>query len=245
MKRFGLVGFQLGHSFSKKYFTDKFSREGLADYSYENFELKDISEFQSLIQNNPGICGLNVTIPFKEEVLKFLHEKSDTVKACRACNCIRIIDGKLTGHNTDVIGFSKAVSEKLLPADKKALVLGTGGGSKAVKYALSKLGIDVTLVSRSPVTTGAITYSDLSAHVMGAHTLIVNTTPVGTFPNINETPPLPFEYITPSHFLFDLVYNPPKTQFLDMGESRGARTENGLLMLEFQAEESWRIWNEN
>lgn len=243
MKRYGLVGYQLGYSFSKKFFTDKFSREGLHDFSYENFELKDISEFPSLIQDNPNLAGLNITIPYKEDVVQFLHEESDTVKECKACNCIKIEDGKLIGYNTDVYGFTKAFSSKLKPSQKKALILGTGGASKAIKFSLEKLNIDYLLVSRTRSEKGVINYDDIDEKIIDEYRIIINTTPVGTFPDVDNSPVLPYQFLTAEHYLFDLVYNPEKTRFMQLGEEQGATIQNGFTMLELQAEESWRIWN--
>ncbi|MEO5648025.1 MAG: shikimate dehydrogenase [Chitinophagaceae bacterium] len=245
IKRFGLIGFPLSHSFSKKYFTAKFLREGLDDYSYENFELEKISEFPSLLQDNPGIRGLNITIPYKEEVIRFLDEESGIVKTCKACNCIKISDGKLIGYNTDVYGFTTALSSYSLASHHKALVLGTGGASKAVKFSLDQLGIKYMMVSRSPSGPGAIDYSSITKALLEEYTLIINTTPLGTHPLSSEFPQIPYEFITARHYLFDLVYNPGKTKYLEFGEARGATIQNGLQMLELQAEESWRIWLED
>lgn len=242
MKHYGLLGRTLTHSFSKSYFAEKFKKLGIADAFYQNFEIKSIDEFPLLLSAHPGLRGLNVTIPYKEEVLPFLTEKNDVVEAIGACNTIRIDGGKLGGFNTDVTGFRKALEPGLKPHHKKALVLGTGGASKAVCYVLDQLSIEYDLVSRRK-GEGQCGYEDLGEELLSTHHLIVNTTPLGTYPNSNEDPPVPYEFITPQHFLFDLVYNPPKTKFLAEGEKRGAQISNGYAMLVEQAEESWRIWN--
>lgn len=245
MKQFGLIGFPLSHSFSKKYFTEKFLKEGLGDFFYELFPIESIDELAALLQQNPQLCGINVTIPYKEKVLPFLYEVNDAVKNIGACNCIKIKNGKLYGFNTDAFGFETALKKKLQPHHTKALVLGTGGAAKAVCYTLQKLHINYLLVSRQAQTkTDHINYKDLNKVVVDEYTLIVNTSPVGTHPAVDECPDIPYEFITNKHYLFDLVYNPAKTLFLQKGEALGAAIENGYEMLELQAEESWRIWND-
>jgi len=242
MKRYGLLGRTLTHSFSKNYFAKKFAEEGISDTVYENFELKTIAEFPLLLSEHPDLKGLNVTIPYKEEVLQFLTDKNDVVEAIGACNTIKIEGENLTGYNTDVIGFRRSLKPQLKPHHKKALVLGTGGASKAIWYVLNELGIEPQLVSRHK-QEGQCGYEDLGEEVLSTHHLIINTTPLGMYPNINADPPIPYEFITPQHFLFDLIYNPPKTKFLAQGEKRGAQICNGQQMLIEQAEASWRIWN--
>jgi shikimate dehydrogenase len=242
MKWYGLLGKTLKHSFSKAYFTDKFNALGITDCKYENFELASIDELPELLRDNPSIKGLNVTIPYKEEVLPFLDEKNDIVKEVNACNCIKISDGKLSGYNTDVTGFQQSLEQVLEPQHTHALILGTGGSSKAVRYALKVLGIRYQNVSRTKSTT-SITYDELNEEILNSHQLIINTSPIGMFPNVEETPSIPFELITPKHLLFDLIYNPAKTLFLKKGEERGAKISNGAEMLILQAEESWKIWN--
>ncbi|GAA4731470.1 shikimate dehydrogenase family protein [Flavisolibacter ginsenosidimutans] len=241
MKRYGLLGRTLTHSFSKSYFAKKFAEEGISDAVYENFELKTVEEFPLLLSERPDLKGLNVTIPYKEEVLQFLTDKNDVVEAIGACNTIKIEGENLTGYNTDVIGFRKSLEPQLRPHHKKALVLGTGGASKAIWYVLNELGIEPQLVSRHK-QEGQCGYEDLGEEVLSTHHLIINTTPLGMYPNINADPPIPYEFITPQHFLFDLIYNPPKTKFLAEGEKRGAQICNGQQMLIEQAEASWRIW---
>jgi len=242
MRSFGLIGYPLSHSFSKKYFTEKFEKEGLQDIAYENFPISDIIELNKIIDLQ-GLQGLNVTIPYKELVLPFLHHSSDIVKKIKACNCIKIISGELYGFNTDVFGFEKSLIDKLIsPVHTDALVLGTGGSSKAVKYVLQKLGINFTVVSRKPAA-GCFSYEQLTKEIMLKNKLIINTTPLGMYPNIVEAPPIPYEFLTQEHFLFDLIYNPEKTFFLKKGEEIGAQIQNGNDMLVLQAIKSWEIWN--
>jgi shikimate dehydrogenase len=233
----------LTHSFSKDYFAEKFKREAIEDCRYENFQLAKITELSKIIKDHSDLEGLNVTIPYKESVLSYLDEKHELVQETAACNCIKLVDGKLTGFNTDVIGFETSLLAKLQPHHKNALILGTGGAAKAVEFVLKKNKIPFTYVSRKE-SKDNITYQQLSPTVLQENKLIINTTPVGMYPNVNELLPLPFEAITPEHFLFDLVYNPPKTLFLKKGEEKGASLQNGYEMLVCQAEESWKIWNQ-
>jgi shikimate dehydrogenase len=250
MRKYGLIGYPLTHSFSQRYFTDKFMNEGVADCAYVNFPIESISALRGLL-SDPLLRGLNVTIPYKEQVLPFLDVEHDVVQKIRACNCIRIgEDGRLFGYNTDVVGFESSLRKKLAPHHRRALVLGTGGASKAVEYVLQKLGIGYEMVSRSAGTDKSpmadktpILYQQVDADLVASHTLIINTTPLGMHPHTEECPSLPFEAITPHHYLFDLIYNPARTLFLRKGEERGAVVENGHDMLILQAEESWRIWN--
>lgn len=241
MKLYGLIGYPLGHSFSKKYFTEKFEQEQL-DCRFENFPIEQIELLPGIIADNPKLLGLCVTIPYKEKIIPYLHEASAEVKAIKACNSVFIRHGVLTGYNTDTIGFEESLLKQLQPRHKKALVLGTGGAAKAVMYVLEKLGIEAQLVSRT-ATTGTITYEAVTAEVISNHLLIVNASPAGTFPKSDTYPLIPYEYITPDHFLFDLVYNPAKTIFLQWAEEKGAAIQNGYDMLVGQAEASWRIWN--
>jgi len=242
MRLFGLIGYPLTHSFSKDYFAQKFKKERIEGCQYENFQLADISELPKIFKNHPTLEGLNITIPYKESVLSFLDEKTELVRETGACNCIKVTNGKLIGFNTDVIGFEKSLLGKLQPGHKNALILGTGGAAKAVEFVLRKNQIDFRYVSRKLVQNH-LTYDQLSPAVMEKNKLIINTTPVGMYPRVDEVLPIPFESITPDHFLFDLIYNPPKTLFLSKGEERGAILQNGYEMLVCQAEESWRIWN--
>lgn len=241
MKRYGLIGYPLSHSFSQRYFTEKFLKEQISGSVYENYPISTIDEFPSLIQQHPDLCGLNVTIPYKEKVIPFLTHQSEVVRAIGACNCIKIREGVLTGYNTDVTGFELSMQPHLQPHHTKALVLGTGGAAKAVHYVLHKLGIEFLEVSRTPSSPRQIAYSEVNVQ---DYLLIINTSPVGMYPKVDECPPLPYHLLTPRHYLYDLVYNPAKTLFLQKGEERGATIENGKDMLVIQAEESWRIWNE-
>ncbi len=219
-----------------------FKREATKDCRYENFQLATITELPKTIEDHPDLEGLNVTIPYKESVLSFLDEKNELVVETGACNCIKIVNGKLVGFNTDVMGFEKSLLPKLQSEHNNALILGTGGAAKAVEFVLKKNQIHYTYVSRRR-SQNNITYEQLTPSVLDKNKLIINTTPVGMYPKVKEILPLPFEAITPKHFLFDLIYNPPKTLFLRKGEERGATIQNGYEMLVCQAEESWKIWN--
>ncbi|HTN09022.1 shikimate dehydrogenase [Agriterribacter sp.] len=242
MKLYGLIGYPLGHSFSKQYFTQKFEKEQL-NCRFENFAIENIALFPAVLQNNPSLLGLCVTIPYKEKVIPFLHKLSPGVQQIGACNSIRISNGKLTGFNTDAMGFKQSLLRQLQPYHTKALILGTGGASKAVEYVLQQLGIAYTLVSRS-AREHAISYNMLNAEMIKSNLLIINASPVGTFPDVNQCPDIPYEGIGERHFLFDLIYNPQKTLFLEKGAERGAAVQNGHDMLIAQAEASWELWNE-
>jgi shikimate dehydrogenase len=241
MKKYGLIGFPLSHSFSKKYFSEKFINENIQGVEYNSYPLEDITALSALLSSEPMLAGINVTIPYKEKVIPFLDELSDEVKEIGACNCISIKESKLKGYNTDVIGFEKSLLKKLKPHHQKALVLGTGGAAKAVYYILRKNQIPFLKVSR---TNGQnqLTYESLTKEIIESHQLIVNTTPLGMYPEVNSFPSIPYEYLGDQHYLFDLVYNPVKTIFLSRGEERGAAIENGADMLVDQAEASWDIW---
>jgi len=243
MRRFGLIGRTLKHSFSKNYFSQKFERDKITDCTYENFELASIKEFPSLLSASPELSGLNITIPYKEEVLAFLDHKNKIVEEIGACNCIKIEKGELHGYNTDAIAFQKSLERLLKPHHRCALVLGSGGASKAVQYALNEMQIDFVVVSRNK-KTNQLGYEDVGNDQMKGHQIIINTTPLGMYPNVDQDPPIPYEAITSQHLLYDLTYNPEKTKFLRRGEERGATIINGHEMLVAQAEESWRIWNE-
>jgi shikimate dehydrogenase len=243
VRKYGLIGYPLTHSFSQKYFTEKFQREGVAGCSYENFSLATIGGLLPVLED-PELCGLNVTIPYKEQVIPFLHVSNEVVGEIGACNCIRIRDGKLYGYNTDTVGFEQSVIKKLQPWHSHALILGTGGAAKAVEYVLRKLGLTYLYVSRKPrAGTEDLSYEQVDAGLLNTYKLIINTTPLGMYPNVEEAPPLPYPELGPRHYLYDLVYNPAMTLFLRRGEERGAAVENGYEMLMIQAEESWRIWN--
>ncbi len=242
MRRFGLIGYPLSHSFSKKYFTEKFERESLPEHQYDLFPIETIEGLKNVLDQHPDLVGLNVTIPYKEKVIAYLDTCNEVVQEIGACNCIRIVDGKLSGYNTDVLGFLQTWERKLKPHHKKALVLGTGGAAKAVHYACKQKGINYLEVSRAP-RPNCITYADLDSALMKEYTVIINTTPVGMYPNIDQSPDIPYDCIGADHYLYDLVYNPIETQFLQEGIKRGAATENGAEMLVIQAEASFAIWN--
>ena len=242
MRLFGLIGYPLGHSFSKNYFTKKFEEGGIADCRYELFPITSISDLPGLLQANPNLEGLNITIPYKKDVLSYLAENR-LPAGLAACNCISIRDARLTGYNTDVVGFEKSLLAQWKPHHNKSLVLGAGGASAAVVFVLKKLGIIYKVVGRNNKPGIDLTYNALNADLVKDHPLIINTTPLGTYPNVEECPLLPYEAITDQHYLFDLVYNPAQTLFLQKGEDQGAIIQNGYDMLVYQAEEAWRIWN--
>ena len=246
MDKYGLIGFPLTHSFSKGFFNNKFESEKL-DAEYINFEIPSISEFKVLIAANKNLRGLNVTIPYKEQVIKYLDELSDAVKEIGAVNVIKFIQTKnglkLKGYNSDVIGFTDSIEPLLNNRHKKALILGTGGAAKAVAYALKKLDIVPVYVSRKP-KKGQFTYANLTNEIMQEHTIIINATPIGMYPNVDEAPDIPYEFITTDHLLYDLLYNPNVTKFLQLGKDKGAAVKNGLEMLLLQAFASWQIWEE-
>jgi len=243
MRRYGLIGRPLGHSFSARYFAEKFCREGIAGCSYALYELPSIEALPALLAAQPELLGFNVTIPYKRAVIDYLDDVSEEAARIGAVNCVRRDGGRLTGYNTDIEGIRLSL-EKLLEGcrPERALVLGTGGASQAVQYALAEAGIPFAVVSREP-KRGDLCYGDLAPQVVAAHRLIVNATPVGCYPHVAQVPQLPYEALTPEHRLFDLVYNPERTQFLARAQQRGARTLNGRPMLVAQAEASWRIWN--
>ena len=243
MRLFGLIGHPLTHSFSEKYFTEKFEREGLADCKYLLFPMRSIQELTGILQRNPGLEGLNVTIPFKQQVISYLDTRAGIPEALNACNCIQIRKGLRNGFNTDHTAFKKSLAPLLRPVHNRALILGNGGAAAAVRFALSDLGIEYDIVSRSLHNGSAFTYDQLNENVMKDHLLIVNTTPLGMFPKTDICPDIPYRLLTKEHLLYDLVYNPAKTLFLQKGEERGAAIKNGEEMLMLQAEESWRIWN--
>lgn len=248
MNRYGLIGFPLTHSFSKKYFTEKFAAEGIPDSQYDLFELASIEQFPDVLAQTDGLRGLNVTIPHKQAVLPFLDEL-DPQSAGRigAVNTIKITaDGRKIGYNTDYYGFRQSLerwlaARSVAPASLSALVLGNGGAAKAVTTALTDLRVAYRLVSRR-ATGPDFTYEQLTAEVLQHHRLVINTSPVGTYPHVDEAPALPYDALTPQHLLYDLVYNPAETLFLQQGAAAGAATHNGLPMLHLQAEKAWEIW---
>lgn len=247
MKQFGLIGFPLSHSFSKKYYIEKFEREGITGVEYELFPIASIDQFPHLIETHPALAGVNVTIPHKISVMQYLDHLSDEARAIDAVNCIQIqrqpgATPILTGYNTDVYGFEQSLKPLLRNHHSQALVLGNGGAAKAVFYALTRLGITYKVVSRTP-GAGQWGYDGLTPDIMDTHTLVINTTPLGTHPNVSECPDIPYTMLSDRHLLYDLVYNPAVTEFLRRGQNQGATTKNGLEMLELQAERNWEIWN--
>lgn len=264
VRLFGLIGFPLAHSFSEQYFTEKFQREGIKDAMYRKFPITDINLLPDLIKCHPNLKGFNVTIPYKETIIPLLDELDETAKQVGAVNCV-VVSGlgpathrvgnptpQLTGYNTDVYGFRQSIKPFLASHHERALILGTGGASKAVEYVLRSIGVECVFVSRSDFGSAQsdtapkrtiLRYSDLNEHVIAMCKLIVNCSPVGTFPNVNDAPAIPYEYITSDHFLYDLVYNPAETEFLRRGKERGAMIQNGYDMLKMQAEKAWTIFN--
>jgi shikimate dehydrogenase len=241
-KKFGLIGKDISYSFSKKYFTEKFSKELFDDCTYENFDIPTIEEFPNVLKENPDFKGLNVTIPYKEAIIPFLDTMSDKAFRIGAVNVIRFTKkGNLKGYNSDWYGFKKSLEPLLQPHHKKALILGTGGASKAVAFALDKLGIFYTFVSRE-ATENAIDYNRINTTTFDNFQIIINCTPLGTSPNTKEFPPIPYEFFTEKHIAFDLIYNPEETQFLKKAKKKGATIKNGHEMLVFQAEKAWTIW---
>jgi shikimate dehydrogenase len=241
---FGLLGKDIDYSFSRAYFSKKFAAENLEDRAYVNFDLNTINDFPNLLKTHPNLKGLNVTIPYKEVILPFLDKIDKKALKIGAVNTIKFTKkGRLKGYNTDWIGFKKALQPHLKPTHTQALILGTGGASKAIAYALKKLGIGYKFVSRTSEKKNSLTYAMLSEKILKKHTLIINSTPLGTFPDTGAKPEIPYNFITPSHLLFDLIYNPEETTFLKLGKAQGATVLNGLPMLEFQAEYAWAIWN--
>ncbi|MDV7187176.1 shikimate dehydrogenase [Lutibacter sp. TH_r2] len=242
--KFGLLGKDISYSFSRKYFSEKFEKLGLTNLKYVNFDIPEIEEFPFLYyQQEEDFGGINVTIPYKQAVMRYMDEIDEDAEKIGAVNTIKFTDNyKLIGYNTDFYGFKNSIKPLLKPHHTKALILGTGGASKAIAYAFSKLNIEVKFVSRR-LGDNNFLYSVLNEEILKEYTVIVNCSPVGTFPNTTEAPDIPYKFITQKHLLYDLIYNPEKTQFLLEGEKNGAQIKNGLEMLELQAEKSWEIWN--
>lgn len=241
---YGLIGRTLGHSFSAGYFARKFAADAsLSDCEYRNFELATIDCLPQMLAENPDLCGFNVTIPYKREIFPYLDEISAEAREIGAVNCIKIVDGRLCGYNTDVDGIRATLDLLIGGARPATLLLGTGGASQAVQYVLAERGVEYAIVSRDPMR-GNMTYDQIDERVMSEVGLVINATPVGTFPNVDEALEIPYELLGEGDALFDLVYNPPVTRFLALGAERGAQTVNGQLMLERQAERAWAIWNE-
>ena len=244
MRLYGLIGYPLEHSFSERYFTEKFIQEGLLDCSFKAFPIPAIQQFPDLLKANPSLRGLSVTIPYKEQVLQYVNQLSTEVKLIGATNSLRISNNILIAYNTDITGFEKSFIQFLKPHHTKALVLGIGGASKAVQFVLNKLNIDFLLVSRGEsLKNNMISYSMLSENIMNEYSVIINCTPSGMWPEVNNCPDIPYNIVTPGHYFFDLIYTPSKTLFLSKAEERGATIKNGYDMLIIQAEESWELWN--
>ena len=258
MKTYGIIGYPLSHSFSQKYFNEKFIKLGLKDCEYKVFPIEAISSFPELLKNDPGLIGLSVTIPHKQNVIPYLSGLDLTAKEVGAVNCIRIspntklLAPNSTGFNTDVFGFRQAIKPFLESHHNRALILGTGGASKAVAFVLKDIGIDFHFVTRDqpsakshqPVKSeNFLNYSQLNKNTIDAFKFIINCSPVGRYPDLNPAPAIPYEYLTPQHFCFDLIYNPAETLFLKKAKEKGALTQNGLTMLHQQAEKAWEIWN--
>lgn len=246
MQKYGLIGFPLGHSFSKTYFNQKFEAEKI-DAEYLNFEIPTIKELKNVLKENPELRGLNVTIPYKEQVIPYLDDLDEDARLIGAVNVIKFTKGlfgktKLKGYNSDIIGFKQSIEPLLTESHRKALILGTGGASKAVFQGLKQLGVGSTLVSRKPKEF-CITYEEITPKTMEQYTVIVNTTPLGMFPNVNACPNIPYDLLTPNHLLYDLLYNPDETLFMKKGKEKGATVKNGLEMLLLQAFAAWEIWH--
>ncbi|ATA69204.1 shikimate dehydrogenase [Capnocytophaga cynodegmi] len=244
MKRlFALVGKNISYSFSRAYFTEKFEKVHISDAEYVNFDLNSVDELPQKLQENPNIQGMNVTIPYKKEIIPMLAKLDPIAEEIGAVNTIKVTQEGLIGYNTDYFGFGESLKPFLEEHHTKALILGTGGASNAVAYALKKLGISFRFVSRTP-KMGQFSYSDLSSQIINKYKIIINCTPLGTFPNVEDFPPIPYQFLTSEHLLYDLIYNPEKTTFLQKGEKKKAIIINGRKMLELQAEKAWEIWNE-
>ncbi|NGM62335.1 shikimate dehydrogenase [Sphingobacterium sp. SGG-5] len=246
MRKLGLLGYPLGHSFSKKYYLDKFRKEEIRDIDYDLYAIADVRDFKHLYTDDERFYGFNVTIPHKQAIMPFLDELSAEAEAIQAVNCITVArrNGKpyLKGYNTDTVGFEESLKPLLKPQHHKALVFGNGGAAKAVFYVLQKLNIPYLVVSRTK-EKGDLTYSELGGDVLREHQILINCSPVGTFPKVDEAPDIPYDFIGADHLLYDLIYNPEETLFLRRGRERGATTKNGFEMLVIQAEKNWEIWN--
>ena len=247
MQKYGLIGYPLKHSFSIGYFNEKFEAENI-DAEYVNFEIPDIRDFMEVVEENPNLCGLNVTIPYKEQVIPYLDELDKDAAKIGAVNVIKIIRQpkgkvKLVGYNSDIIGFTRSIEPLLKTHHEKALILGTGGAAKAVYHGLENLGLKATYVSRTKKSDEVLTYRELTPEIMHEYTVLVNSTPVGMYPKVDFCPDIPYDLLTPNHLLYDLLYNPNETLFMKKGMEQGATVKNGLEMLLLQAFVSWEIWN--
>lgn len=246
MKIYGLIGYPLSHSFSQLYFNQKIQKENILDCRFDLFPIEQVEQFPLLLRELPDIRGLAVTIPYKEQIIPFLSELDSNAKEIKAVNCIAITKEGLKGFNTDIIGFEKSISPLIQPHHKKALIMGSGGSSKAVAFFLKKAEIDFLIVSRNKSTlSNYITYGDIDEDLMLEYNLVVNCSPIGQFPDVDKHPHIPYQFVTPQHLFFDLIYNPVKSNFLKMAELKGAIIKNGREMLEIQAEENWKLWNQN
>jgi shikimate dehydrogenase len=249
MKTYGLIGYRLGYSFSKGFFQKKFETEGLNDREYLNFELDRIDDFPDIFKQNDQIAGLNCTIPYKQAIIPFLDEVDEQAAEVGAVNTIRISRSnnqiKLKGYNTDCYGFEHSILPMLKDKHRKALILGTGGASKAIKYVLNQKNIEyISATTKDQLGDSELSYHQIDEPILKEHLIIINATPLGTYPNVDNCPAIPYEFLTPDHILYDLVYNPEETMFMKKGKAKGAATKNGLEMLHLQAEKAWEIWNE-
>ncbi|RKD90545.1 shikimate dehydrogenase family protein [Mangrovibacterium diazotrophicum] len=248
MKTYGLIGYRLGYSFSKGFFTEKFEKENLQEHEYVNFELDTIDEFPGIFEKNDHIAGLNCTIPYKQQIMPFLDEIDEEAATVGAINTVKIIRSeagvKLKGFNTDIYGFENSLKPMLSEKHKKALILGTGGASKAIKYILKKLGLSYVSASiEETLNEGEIRYEEINEDLLKEYLVVINATPLGTFPKVENCANIPYEFLTSDHVLFDLVYNPEETLFMKKGKAQGAAVKNGLEMLHLQAIKAWEIWN--
>lgn len=244
MRKFGLLGKDIDYSFSKTFFTDYFKKNNIKA-EYINFDEAEIPKLSSLTSTHSNLEGFNVTTPYKEAIIPFLDELDETAKRIKAVNTVKFENGKSVGYNTDAYGFIRSIFPLIENHHEQALILGTGGAAKAIASALKSMSIATTFVSRNPKNAGEIAYTDLTEELLNKHFLIINCTPIGTSPNEEKCPDIPYVYLTKKHFLYDLVYNPPLTKFLALGKQKGAKLSNGLKMLEYQALKAWYIWNEN
>ncbi len=247
IKKLGLIGYPLTHSFSARYFADKFEREGIIGFSYGNFEIPKIEDFPEILKNNPDVIGFNVTIPYKEQIIPYLDELDEEAQEIGAVNTIKVLRTesgiKLKGYNTDIYGFRETLKPLLKMHHYKALILGTGGAAKAVEYVLRKIGLSVLYISRNPKSESERSYEDLNQFAVQDFPVIVNSTPIGMHPQIDNCPSIPYEHLNSNNLLYDLIYNPDQTLFMKKGAEQGAITQNGLGMLKLQAEKAWEIWN--
>lgn len=242
-RKFGLLGKNISYSFSRGYFTEKFDALGLEDHSYVNFDVPQIEDIQTIVNNTEDLVGFNITIPYKEAIFPYLSEVDPKAKAIGAINVVKVLENGLKGYNTDVIGFERSIAPHLKKQHQKALILGTGGASKAVEFALKSLGLHCQLVSRV-ASENKWSYDQLDKQIMEQYTVIINCTPLGTFPNVEQKPDIPYQYITKEHLVYDLIYNPETTSFMKHAQANGATALNGHLMLKLQAEAAWEIWND-